>query len=949
MQDMQKDFAPLDDEKSRPPDLKEVESPSQSIDQESTLINPELREQAISQEADPLLGSILGGTINIQELIGKGGMSTVYRGWHEQIERPVAVKVMHSHLIEEKNSLLRFQKEAKAVGKLDHPNIVKVNDFRAGEQGLSYLVMDYVQGRDLSSLIDEEGVLSLERAVNIFSQAIDALEHAHKNGIVHRDIKPSNLMIVDDEAGEQVKILDFGIAKVVQEDLNREQRLTKTGEVFGSPLYMSPEQCMGKELDHRSDIYSMGCLIYEAFTKIPPLEGANVFETFFKHTTEMPEPLSNLRPDLPRGRELDGIIFKALAKEPEKRYQSMKELKDDLQRLVFTEDQTDTGLLTRVYNEIEYLKRRGSAGGARQLQNRLPLIFGACALMVAALALITAPNLVGGINAGGEKLTWTEAYIKGQEAFDTGQYDTAKSDFEQALKIGTGDRTREIPVLRELLDLMRAQGESGEVYEKKLTAYRNEDFESVRLELNNLGNRLDAVLKSDKPLPLKQEEIENIAHEINENANNIVELFPERRELAEKYLTELLSSLDTARLTESRARVRTIHNLGFIAYTKKDLSKSNTLLARALAYERKAFKTDPSIRNTYLNTLDTYFHSLMESGNSKEAKKVLEERLTVARSLLALESVGKLKSSVYLAKSKFEQALFAFFEEGDSVRARALARSSLRLYDNMPEPPVLERANCLSLLGRIDLSEKNYLEAGENLKAAKVLYEKLSFRDSPYFVETLIGLGEVMERSSAAKAEPYYRRAVVVGLRQIPQYTAGVEKALGRLEAIIKSRHNATLAGTRLESPELFDRLFSLENLKLDSDRRMHGQNSEIVLQDYQRLYELSRFHTDLTRADQYLARQEELIKAMKGNADRYFDLLIDRANLEFDRKDREAARAYLERALTLAQDNTEALAARGDLIKKFEFSAVQRLKDEKLAESVRTLFKGKGGIGKKP
>ena len=395
--------------------------------------------------------------------------------------------------------------------------------------------------------------------------------------------------------------------------------------------------------------------------------------------------------------------------------------------------------------------------------------------------------------------------------------------------------------------------------------------------------------------------------------------------------------------------MRTIHNLGFIAYTKKDLSKSNTLLARALAYERKAFKTDPSIRNTYLNTLDTYFHSLMESGNSKEAKKVLEERLTVARSLLALESVGKLKSSVYLAKSKFEQALFAFFEEGDSVRARALARSSLRLYDNMPEPPVLERANCLSLLGRIDLSEKNYLEAGENLTAAKVLYEKLSFRDSPYFVETLIGLGEVMERSSASEAEPYYRRAVVVGLRQIPQYTAGVEKALGRLEAIIKSRHNATLAGTRLESPELFDRLFSLENLKLDSDRRMHGENSEIVLQDYQRLYELSRFHADLTRADQYLARQEELIKAMKGNADRYFDLLIDRANLEFDRKDREAARAYLERALTLAQDNSEALAARGDLIKKFEFSAVQRLKDEKLAESVRTLFKGKGGIEKNP
>lgn len=949
MLDMQKDYAPLENEKNRPPDLKEVDSPSHAIDQENTLLNPDLSEKAISQEADPLLGSIIGGTINIQELIGKGGMSTVYRGWHEQIERPVAVKVMHSHLVEEKNSLLRFQKEAKAVGKLDHPNIVKVNDFRAGEQGLSYLVMDFVQGRDLSTLIDEEGVLSLERAVNIFSQAIDALEHAHKNGIVHRDIKPSNLMIIDGETEEQVKILDFGIAKVIQEDVNREQRLTKTGEVFGSPLYMSPEQCMGKELDHRSDIYSMGCLIYEAFTKIPPLEGANVFETFFKHTTEMPEPLSKLRPDLPRGRELDSIIFKAMAKEPEKRYQSMKELKDDLERLVLTDDKGDRGLLTRVHDEIEYLKRRGGAGGARHIQNRTALVIGACtAIILASFALIASHNLFSG-GGSGAKMTWTEAYIKGQEAFDQGQYATAKKDFERALELSAGDRAKEIPVLRELTDLMRAQGQSGQDYEKKLTSYRNEDFESISTELDSLAGRLETVLKSDKPMSIKQKEIENIAHEINENANNIVEVFPEKRDVAERSLEKLISSLDRAGITESRARVRTVHNLGFIAYTKKDLLKSHTLLARALEYERKAFKTDPSIRNTYLNTLDTYFHSLMESGKSKEAKKILEERLTVARSLLALESVGKLKSSVYLAKSKFEQAVFTFFQEKDSVRARALARSSLRLYDNMPEPPVLERANCLSLLGRIDLSEKNYLDARENLTAAKVLYETLSFRDSPYFVETLIGLGEVMERSSVSEAEPYYRRAVVIGLRQIPQYTVGVEKAMGRLEAIIKGRHNATLAGTRMESPELFNRLFSLETLKLDSDRRMHGETSEIVLNDYQRLYELSRFHADLAKADQYLAKQEELIKRMKGGGDRYFDLLTDRANLEFDRKNKEAARAYLERALAIARENREVLAARNDLIKKFEFSALHRLNDEKLAKNIRTLVKKKNGAESSP
>lgn len=280
---------------------------------------------------DPLVGTVLADRYKILSVLGRGGMSIVYKARHQLMDRVVALKMLHAQLVSDPQSLNRFQLEAKAVSALNHPNIIMVYDFGITEKGLPYLVMDFLQGMSIADIIQEEGQLDVVRGVNIFIQACEGLAHAHYKNVVHRDLKPSNIMLVTGEEGESVvKIVDFGIAKLLSPDGQSIQRLTQTGEVVGSPLYMSPEQLMGHKLDARSDIYSMGCVIYESLTGKPPFLGDNVIDTMRKHLDEAPMPLKTARADLAIPEHLEHVVLKALAKEPIDRYQTMKELRDDL-------------------------------------------------------------------------------------------------------------------------------------------------------------------------------------------------------------------------------------------------------------------------------------------------------------------------------------------------------------------------------------------------------------------------------------------------------------------------------------------------------------------------------------------------------------------------------------------------------------------------------------------
>lgn len=255
------------------------------------------------------------------------------------MDRLVAIKMLLTDRSPDKETFLRFKQEGKAASQLSHPNIAAVYDFGISPAGQPYMAMDYIHGISLDKMIEEQGAVPTDVAVGIFVQVCDAMAHAHQKGIIHRDLKPSNIMVTAAENGASVvKIVDFGIAKLLYTDGvyaegTQAQGLTRAGEVFGSPSYMSPEQCQGLRLDNRSDIYSMGCVMYETLTGKLPLTGQNTIETMYQHMNVNPPPFAQVRPDLSIPNYLEDIVFKALAKKPQDRYQSMTELKEDLEHI----------------------------------------------------------------------------------------------------------------------------------------------------------------------------------------------------------------------------------------------------------------------------------------------------------------------------------------------------------------------------------------------------------------------------------------------------------------------------------------------------------------------------------------------------------------------------------------------------------------------------------------
>jgi serine/threonine-protein kinase len=261
------------------------------------------------------------GRYNIIGELGQGAMGTVYKAVDPLIDRVVAIKTINLSLaLDEKDEYeSRFYQEAKAAGRLSHPNIVTIYDVGKTDD-IAYIAMEFLQGRELRNVLNDGKRMSVEQVINIVAQVAQGLAYAHEHGIVHRDVKPSNIMIVRDG---HVKITDFGIARMASAAVR-----TQTGMVLGSPKYMSPEQVVGKLTDQRSDIFSLGVMLYEMLTGQAPFAGENINAIMYQTLNSVPPPPSTLSPAVPE--MLNFIVAKALAKKLEHRYQDAKEFASDL-------------------------------------------------------------------------------------------------------------------------------------------------------------------------------------------------------------------------------------------------------------------------------------------------------------------------------------------------------------------------------------------------------------------------------------------------------------------------------------------------------------------------------------------------------------------------------------------------------------------------------------------
>jgi len=567
---------------------------------------------------DPKIGAIVGNYEVIQYL-GQGGMSVVYKGRHRFINRTVAIKMLRDSQTLDDAKLRRFHQEAVSVGRIDHPGIVKIYEFDIPEDGLSepFLVMDYVDGQPLFDIIRKEGRIEPDECKEMIAQACDALQFAHNAGVVHRDIKPSNIMISRGDEGVSVKIVDFGIAKIFASDTSL-QALTQTGEVFGSPFYMSPEQCLGTAIDQRSDIYSLGCVFYEALSGERPFNGNSALQTMHLQLHESPESIFKVNPALAVFPMLDAVFLKALAKDPADRYKTVTDFKEELLAAL---GGARKGFIAGAIDDLERFKRAGAAKSKVKFSIKL--------VSVVVAGLLAVGLLLGfALSRIAQHPEWKVENKRGQKLFDNGDFRAAEGAFKSALAVASGSKLDEdqnkISTLRNLQDLYAAQALESQS-SQETSALAQEELR-CRQEGSELANKQTLQDLSALAAPqagwgaekIEDKKIEDFLQQANNKAAHLIN--QGREGDAEPILKTCLQHSKDLR---SPGRVRSLLNMSVVKECQGNVAQASNNLAEAY----QLCRTEPSLKSDFGRVLYYQATIAFEAKDYATAEKLLQESI----------------------------------------------------------------------------------------------------------------------------------------------------------------------------------------------------------------------------------------------------------------------------------------------------------------------------------
>lgn len=653
----------------------------------------------LSGENERLRDIMTIGNYEVIAPISFSGNSAVYKARHQLMDRLVAIKVLTDCTPQ---SLKRFHLEAQLASKLKHRNIVTIYDFGVSRQGQAFLAMDYLEGKTLEQIIADSGPIDFEQALCIFTQICDAVTYAHKQGLVHRDIKPGNFMVVPTESGEDlVQLIDFGIAKRILLESEEAQRLSVSGEVLGSPLYMSPEQCRGEKLDLRSDIYSLGCVMYEVLTGKVPLKGDTPVETINKHINEAPRSFTSVDPSLLRIPEpMEKIVFKAMERDLDKRYQSIIEMWTDLEVLLNatrhekqfrSSGHNVQALRAEFVPPLKVARARRRAAATMVLK---PLSRPNRKAQMAAVVLVLAVCAAGfafthrapPIDDSLERLAkqWQKVNAQGEEELDRGHYQEADQDLREACK------------LAEQFD---------------------PDDARLAVSLHNMGN-----------LYYRRD------------------LYREAERCFKRALTIRRKSLGD----DALAVADTMTDLGMVYIAEARLDDAQNLLNQAMDI-RKA-KSTPDSPDT-ADSLNAFAALYGKTNRTEEAIKLLQQVVQSRKKFAGEDDASVAEAQVSLA-IKLQVA-------GDLNQAKEMYQSALAIArKNFGEVHPLI-ADCDVGLGSIDYLQHRYEEASKQFQNALSIREQTLGEDSLRTGEVLACLGVVQQaKGQYAKSETLLKQAL---------------------------------------------------------------------------------------------------------------------------------------------------------------------------------------------